>query len=460
MSEQTIAAIATPLSPSGIGMIRLSGPLAFSIAQKMVRPYRLQRNILEMKGYTALLGRLYDDEGDFDDVVVIAYRTPYSYTGEDVIELSCHGGAYLLKRALRRCIQLGARPAGPGEFTKRALLSGKLSLTQAEAVGALISSAGRQGAQAALAARDGAVFKTISRIKDGLVYLSASLAAWVDYPDEEQEEVFASRLEKEFRSYVQELEELLQNYERGQLVRQGISTVIVGRPNVGKSTLMNLLSGEKKSIVTEIPGTTRDIVESTVFLGDIPLCLFDTAGIREAADPVERAGVERARERLETAQLVLVVLDAGEGITQEDQEILSALREKPAVGILNKADLCQNGLEESQVQHLSEFVRRTVTISALTGEGISDLKEAIMQVLELDHLDAGVTVLVSERQRDSASRALSTLRDGLEALTDGMTLDAVNVCLDSAIDELLELTGERASQVVVDEVFSKFCVGK
>ncbi len=449
---ETIAAIATPLGTSGVGMVRLSGPQSVPIAARMVRT---GRDIETMKGYTGCYGRVFDGEGDIDEAVVFVYRAPHSYTGEDAVEFCCHGGPYLLRHVLRRCLELGASPAGPGEFTRRAFLAGKLSLTQAEAVMDLISSTGRQSAAAALAARDGSVYRAIHELCGTLVHAAAELAAWVDYPEEDHEAVFTAELCGTLRTVREQLAELLRTAERGALVRDGVLTAIVGRPNVGKSTLMNRLTGEETSIVTDEAGTTRDVVECRVDVGGVPLCLWDTAGLREACGKVEAAGVARARQRLERAQLVLAVFDSSAPLEEEDLSLLRALAGRPAVGVLNKADL-GGGMVETVRAHLPE----TVCLSALTGEGMEQLEESLLRVLALDSLETGAAVLAGERQCACAGRARDLLGEAIGALEAGVTFDAVGVLLDDAIDALLSLTGERAGEAVVDEVFSHFCVGK
>ncbi|MCI8442094.1 MAG: tRNA uridine-5-carboxymethylaminomethyl(34) synthesis GTPase MnmE [Provencibacterium sp.] len=455
MAGDTIAAIATAQAPAGIGMVRLSGKEAISIAEGMLRPVG-KRRLSALRGYSGLLGRAYDENGDIDEAVAFLYRAPHSYTGENVVEICCHGGAYLLQRVLRRCFALGARPAEPGEFTRRAFLSGRISLTEAEAVAGLIASSGRQQASAALAALDGALYRRIKEIRQQLLSLSAALSAWLDYPDEEQPEVSARRLEEQLSSTCSALTGLLQGYDQGKILSEGIETVIAGRPNVGKSTLMNLLSGEECSIVTSLPGTTRDVVRTDIRLGEMVLHLSDTAGIHETADPVERVGIERAQAALSRAQLVLLVLDGSQELTAADRGLLRRLQGCPAIAVLNKADL---GLKMDR-QALSPCVRRAVAVSAKKGEGLQELERAVQEVLQLDALDASQAMLVSERQRAAAGKAQAAVREALEALRAGMTLDAVGIAIDAAIDALLSLTGERATQAVVDEVFAKFCVGK
>lgn len=451
----TIAAISTPLGTGGVGVIRISGPDAIRIAEAVFSPAGGQP-LSASHGYTAHYGRLHDREGEFDEAVATVFRAPRSYTGEDVVELSCHGGLYLVQRTLRAVLDHGASLAGPGEFTKRAYLNGKLSLAQAESVMDLIGAAGRQSAQAALAGRDGALSHKIDGIAAELVDQAAHLAAWNDYPDEDMESVTPEPLAAALRSSLRECQALLDGYDTGRILREGVDTAIIGRPNVGKSTLMNLLAGTQKSIVTAIPGTTRDVVEETVLAGEIVLRLADTAGIRDTDDPVEQAGVQLARRRLESAQLVLVVLDRSEPLSEGDLALLASLAGRPAIAVLNKSDLPPQ-LEEKA---LAGLVSQTVEISARTGEGAENLIQAIAELLHLSDVDPSAPLLANERQRICLQKAATALEEAVQALEEGVTLDAVSVCLDEAIGPLLELTGRRVSDAVVDAVFAQFCVGK
>lgn len=451
----TIAAVATPLGAGGLGVIRISGPQAIQTAQAIFSPAG-GRALSQSPGYTAHYGRLHDADGDFDEAVATVFRAPRSYTGEDVVELSCHGGLYLVQRTLRAALDHGAQLAGPGEFTKRAYLNGKMSLAQAESVMDLIGAAGQQAARAALAGRDGVLSRRIDQIADTLVDLAAHLAAWNDYPDEDMESVEPGPLAACLRESLSACQALLDGYDAGRILREGVDTAIIGRPNVGKSTLMNLLAGTQKSIVTDIPGTTRDIVEETVRAGEVTLRLADTAGIRATDDPVEQAGVDLARKRLASAQLILVVLDRSEPLDQEDLALLSGLQERPAIAVLNKSDLPPQWEESS----LHGLVSRTVEISARTGEGAQSLVDAIAQLLHLSGIDPAAPLLANERQRACLQSSAAALEEALQAVDAGVTLDAVTVCLDEAIRPLLELTGRKVSDTVVDAVFAQFCVGK
>ena len=337
--EKTIAAISTAPAPGGIGIVRISGGEAFAVAEKVFRGVS-GKKLSQMKGYTAQLGGAYTPTGEkLDDVVALVYRGPKSYTGEDVVELSCHGGLYMTKRLLQLVLDAGAAPAGPGEFTRRAFLNGKMDLAQAEAVMGLISASGEQARKAALAGSTGVLSRKIESIKQGLLEQAAHLAAWADFPEEDVPQVEEAALLKGIRQGEKALEELLQGFDRGRMYREGLVTVIAGRPNAGKSTLMNLLSGCQRSIVTQYAGTTRDVVEETVMVAGVPLRLADTAGIRDTDGPVESIGVQAARQRLETAQLVLAVFDSSQALEKEDWELMDALENVPAIAIVNKSDL-------------------------------------------------------------------------------------------------------------------------
>ena len=455
LQNNTVAAISTPLGVGGIGVIRVSGPDAFSVTEAIFAPVS-GKKLTDQKGYTAHYGRLHDSDGEFDEAVVTLFRAPHSYTGEDVTEISCHGGLYLLQRCLRAVLDAGARLAEPGEFTKRAYLNGKLGLAQAESVMDLIGSSGKQAARAALAGRDGVLSRKIDAIANRLVDIGAHLAAWNDYPDEDMESVEPENLSASLFAALEDCRRLLAGYDAGKVLREGVETAIIGRPNVGKSTLMNLLAGTEKSIVTAIPGTTRDVVEETVLAGEVKLRLADTAGIRSTDDPVEQVGVSLARKRLSSAQLILAVLDRSEPLSDEDLALLQELRDRPAIAVLNKSDLPQQLDEEK----LAGLVQKTVEISARSGEGADALVEAISQMLHLSDIDPTAPLVANERQRVCLQKSAAALQEAADAAAMGVTLDAVTVCLDEAISPLLELTGRKASDAVVDAVFANFCVGK
>ena len=454
--SKVIAAIATAAAPAGLGVIRLSGEDAVEVASRIFRPQSEKRSLKEAAGYTALYGRVFDREGDIDECVALVFRAPHSFTGENVVELSCHGGLYLLRRALRAAFEEGASPAGPGEFTKRAFINGKLDLTRAEAVMDLISASGRLAAKTALAAHEGALFHQMRNVLELLTGAAANLSAYVDYPDDDIPELQPEALHTILTQSSDTLKELLLRFDAGRVVREGIDTVIVGRPNVGKSTLMNLLAGCERSIVTPVAGTTRDVVEETIRLGDVVLRLADTAGQRATEDEIERIGVRRARERMERAALVLAVFDGSQPMTDDDRELAEAAAAQTSIAVINKSDIGININEE----YISSLYKRVVILSAQSGKGLDELERAVREVTGVAALNEAEPMLATERQRDCARRCLECVEEALAAMESGITLDAVNVSVDGAISALLELTGERTTEAVVNEVFSRFCVGK
>ena len=454
--EKTIAAVSTAPAPGGIGIVRISGEEALAVADQVFRGVS-GKKLSQMRGYTAQLGGAFTPAGErLDDVVALVYRSPKSYTGEDVVELSCHGGLYVTKRLLQLVLDAGASPAGPGEFTRRAFLNGKMDLAQAEAVMGLISASGEQARKAALAGSSGVLSQRIAAIKGELMEQAAHLAAWADFPEEDVPEVEESQLLEGIRRGEAALSQLLEGFERGRMYREGLVTVIAGRPNAGKSTLMNLLSGCQRSIVTQYAGTTRDVVEETVMLAGVPLRLADTAGLRDTDDPVESIGVRAARQRLETAQLVLAVFDSSQALEKEDRELMDALEGVPSIAIVNKTDLpSQIAVEEIQARF-----EKTVFLSAATGEGLEDLEQVLSEILDTKEFHPQEGVLFTQRQRADAQTALDSLREGEQALLGGLTLDAVTVCVEDALTALSALTGEHVSEEIVDRVFEEFCVGK
>lgn len=450
----TIAAISTGRAPGGIGIVRISGENAVGIGDKIFSSLN-GKKLCEIPGYTALYGKAVDG-GDIDTAVALVFKAPKSYTGEDVVELSCHGGLYVTDRVLKAALKAGAVPAEAGEFTKRAFLNGKMDLTSAESVMNIISAQGERAEKIALGVLSGRLFSEIKKITDKLLYDMALLSAWVDYPYEEIEDISPSRLKEHIDESIKNLEKLINDFDKGQIIMEGVDTAIVGCPNVGKSTLMNLLSGTEKSIVTEIAGTTRDIVEDTVNLGGITLRLSDTAGVRETDDTVESIGVERAVKKLENASLVLAVFDASRPLSDEDHRLIELCKGKKAIGIINKTDLDKNHLNGEIERNFSQ----TVFISAKTGEGKDDLSAAVEKILGTTDFDTSAAAVINERQRDCCRKACDALKDALDAVNMGLTLDAVTVCLDSAVESLMVLTGEKATELVVNEIFAHFCVGK
>ncbi|MDR1673835.1 MAG: tRNA uridine-5-carboxymethylaminomethyl(34) synthesis GTPase MnmE [Oscillospiraceae bacterium] len=451
---RTIAAISTPEAVGGISVVRISGNEAFAVAEKIFNPKG--KKIAEMHGYTAAFGHITDTDGSMlDEGILTVFRSPYSYTGEDIAEISCHGGLFVTKKLLRLALENGAVPAEPGEFTKRAFLNGKMPLSKAESVMDIISASGQLELKSAVNLQESASFKKIISVRNSLTGILAELAVWADYPDEEDiAEIDRTELSETLQKMLTDLHEVLLVYDNGILLRGGIFTVIAGKPNVGKSSLMNCLAGTDRSIVTDIPGTTRDIIEETVILDDVKLRLADTAGLHDTVDPVENLGIIRAEKSIANADLTLAVFDLSAPITHADMEICEKLAGMRAIAVLNKADLPIAADENFIIRHFKNSVR----ISAVNGFGIDGLKECIRRLF----IGAGAApeILTNERQRAALSRALIPLESAVKALNAGEFFDIITVILDEALGELLELTGQRVTDTVVDEVFARFCVGK
>ena len=453
--ENTIAAISTANGIGGMGVIRISGENACQVAQNVFKSVS-DKNITQMKGYTATFGMVFDGGEPIDEAVALVFKAPHSYTGEDVVEISCHGGLYVTKRVLRAVLKHGAVSAQPGEFTKRAFLNGKMGLTEAEAVMDIISARGKQSAKAALSCMEGKLRQRIDGVRDILINTTAHLAAWADYPEEDIPQIENDNLISTLKNCQNELGSLLKTYDAGKIIREGVNTVIAGRPNVGKSTLMNLLSGCERSIVTNVPGTTRDVIEETVMLGDIPLNLSDTAGIHLTDDPVEKIGVERAKDRILKAGLVLAVFDSSQPLSDDDKALIDLLTDAPALAVINKTDLEQ----KLDTEYIKSKIKNIVFISALMGNGSSELESKVAEIVGTSNLDSSQGILATERQRTSAENAFNFIKEAINAVNLGITLDAVTVIIEEAINSLLELTGERVTEAVTDKIFARFCVGK
>ncbi len=452
----TIAAIATPDAVGGISVIRISGDKSFEIADKVFCAVN-NKKPSEMDGYTCSYGFINDENNvHVDDVVLTVFKAPKSYTGEDVVEISCHGGRYITKKILRIILKNGAEAAMAGEFTKRAFLNGKLSLTQAEAVMDVISSSGESQLKYANALKDGAVFKRINNIKNSLVEILGNLAAWADFPEEDVPEVDPIVLSGQIDRVVNEITKTIATYDHGRIIREGINTVICGKPNVGKSTLMNCLSGYQRSIVTDIAGTTRDVIEESVRLGDLTLRLSDTAGIRHTDDVIESMGVDIAYQRIDEADLILAVFDCTSELDTKEKELINKIFNKNVIAIINKID----GEQKIDKNYLNEKFKYVIEISAKNDEGTEKLVSVLEQLFINNKSDADEGIIANERQKQCLERAYSNVIEAKEVIEMGGMLDAVTVCLDSAAINLMELTGEKASDTVINDVFSRFWVGE
>lgn len=451
----TIAAISTAQGQGGIGVIRVSGEQAFTIVDKIFKSVS-GKKIMDIKGYTALFGHIYNNEEVLDEAVVLKYVAPKSFTGENVVEISCHGGMYITKEVLNAVIMAGASLAEPGEFTKRAYLNGKMDLTEAESVMDIISAKSKSAARAALFVKDGALFKKSQQVKQLLLDKAAHLSAWADYPEDDIPEVSEDSIMEAIEESISILEKLLSTYDMGQVVKEGIDTVIAGRPNAGKSTLMNLLVGREKSIVTNIAGTTRDVVEDTVLVGNVMLKLSDTAGIRDTDNEIEKIGVQKTFDKINGAGLVIALFDNNEELNSEDIDLINKIKDMPCIAVINKIDL----EDKVDKKYITDNIENVVYISAKQQDNIDELKNMIEKIAGTEDFDPSAGIIANERQRNAIRNAVNSLYEAKESLAMGMTMDAITVSLQETIDYLLELTGEKAGEEIVDSVFHNFCVGK
>lgn len=456
-----IAAIATGQATTAIGIVRVSGEGCFALCDRLFRPLSGQR-LLETAPRTMVYGDVLDAAGSpLDRGLLVRFPGPHSYTGEDSAEFHCHGSPVVLRELLSTLFALGARQALPGEFTRRAFLNGQMDLTQAEAVIDLIDAETAAAAKNAMAQLDGALRRPLEQVQDALLDITSRFYAVVDYPDEDIEDVHPEAVASALAQSDAILTRLLGTCQRGKLLKSGVRTAIVGRPNAGKSSLLNALAGYERAIVTEVPGTTRDTVEESVLCGGVLLRLIDTAGIRDTEDMVEKLGVERSRAAIETADLVLAVVDTSRPFSSEDETILTmAARQRRWILIGSKSDLPSAPMSLAAWERGQNPPAAVVTLSSVTGEGFDQLEATIAALFPAgDPKDAG-SLLTDQRQEDAVRRARDAIRRAREAMTAGLTPDAVLTDAEDALDALGELTGSTAREDIVDRIFSRFCVGK
>ena len=456
-----IAAIATGCSPTAIGIVRVSGEGCFSLCDKVFRaangrPFSVQPS------HKMAFGEMLDTQGRvIDQGLAVRFPGPHSYTGEDSAEFHCHGSPVVLRELLDALFASGARQAKAGEFTQRAFLNGRLDLTQAEAVIDLIDSETAAAARNAAAQLDGGLRRVLEPIQDTLLDITSRFYAVVDYPDEDIEDVKPEQVAEALSSAEKQLTSLLTTCQRGKVLKSGVRTAIVGRPNAGKSSLLNALAGYERAIVTDIPGTTRDTVEESVLCGGVLLRLIDTAGIRDTADIVEQKGVERSRKALQSADLVLAVVDGSVPLTAEDLEVLRLAAESPRwIAVFSKCDLWNTKARSVGIVGKGPAPAASVTLSSVTGEGLDELEKAVAALFPAgDPKEAG-SLLTDQRQEEAVRRARDAVRRARTALDDGLTPDAVLTDAEEALDALGELTGRTAKEEIVSRIFSRFCVGK
>ncbi len=457
--DDTIAAISTPIGAAGIGIVRVSGRDAVPIVEKIFRS-RKGRKLANARNYSLLYGHIVDQDGKtIDEVLVSVMRGPHSFTAEDVVEINCHGGVVAVRETLETVLKAGARLAEPGEFSKRAFLNGRLDLAQAESVMDLINAKTEKSLKVAVNQLEGKLSVKIKQIRAEILELLAHIEAEIDFPEHDIEEVSRLQIKQKSTEIFNKIKALIESAGTGKVFREGLRTVIVGRPNVGKSSLLNALLKEKRAIVTDIPGTTRDVIEEVVSIKGIPLKLVDTAGIRETEDLVEKMGVEKTKEVFEEADLVLFMVDASTGLTEDDREIFQLVQGKRNLVIINKTDIRR----DIDISEIETYVKKEdiIETSLLHGWGLEKLEKRIEEMVYSGITAGQEALMVSNiRHKNSLEKARQNMEEVLKALREQLPTDCMAIDLKEAWDNLGEITGETVSEDLIDQIFSRFCIGK
>ena len=456
--DKTIAAISTAMSASGIGIVRISGDEAMEVISRIYRSKNGNKDIKKVKSHTIHYGFIYDGEEVVDEVLVMIMKGPRTYTGEDTVEIDCHGGVYAMKRVLETVLKNGAEIAEPGEFTKRAFLNGRLDLSQAEAVMDVIQAKNSMALKSSVEQLKGSVLRAVKEIRSKLIYHIAYIESALDDPEHISLDGYPQELLEVVEKESKEISELLKTADDGRMIQEGIKTVILGKPNAGKSSLLNYLVGEDRAIVTEIAGTTRDILEEYISLNGITLCVIDTAGIRDTEDVVEKIGVGKARQMAEDADLILYVVDSSMPLDENDQEIMELLKGRKSITIYNKTDLTP----VVDIEFLKEKTASPVIpISAVEETGISQLEEEIRRMFFQGELSFNDEVYITNaRHKAALEEALESLKLVKNSIEMGMAEDFFSIDLMNAYESLGRIVGESVGEDLVNEIFSKFCVGK
>lgn len=458
MKSDTIAAIATAMSPSGIGIIRISGDESLPIIDKIYRSKSNKKKISECNSHTIHYGYIYDGEELIDEVMVLLMKAPNTYTKEDTIEIDCHGGVFVMRKILETVIKYGARPAEPGEFTKRAFLNGRIDLTQAESVIDIINSKNTFALKSSLSQLKGSVLKDVKEIRSNILHEIAFIETALDDPEHISLEEYPEKLKSIVVNEITNIKKLLDSADNGRILKEGINTVIVGKPNAGKSSLLNILVGEDRAIVTDIAGTTRDVLEEQINLHGISLNIMDTAGIRNTEDIVEKIGVNKAKEYAQKADFIIYVIDSSTELDESDFEIMEILKDKKAVILLNKSDLNVVTGKDIVEKHLD---KKIISISAKENTGIHELEETIKEMFFHGEVTFNDEVYITNiRQKNSLQEAYDSLHLVVQSIEDGMPEDFYSIDLMSAYESLGRVIGESVEDDLVNEIFSKFCMGK
>lgn len=456
--DDTIAAIATPLGEGGLAVIRVSGPQTFAITDKCFQPTgKSSLKPSTAPTHTIQYGKIIRDGSVVDEVLIAVLRAPRTFTREDTVEISCHGGILLAKMVLDTLLAAGARLAEPGEFTKRAFLNGRIDLAQAEAVADVIHSRTELALAAANEQLAGKLSQRINQLRDDMMHTLAHVEAYIDFPEEDIAEETKDQLLGRMERGIAFMDELLRSANEGQILRRGIRAAIIGRPNAGKSSLLNQLLGRERAIVSPIAGTTRDTIEETANIRGLPVVFIDTAGLRDAGDEIEREGIRRSRESLAQAEFILHVLDASEPLTDADKKYLEEFADKKRILVLNKTDLPPKLVFPSTINHQLS----TTNVCCTSGQGIEDLKDAIKALVWAGEIKAEMLqVAINSRHQDALNRARRAAREATDALRSGLTLELVAVDLHIAVNAVGEIVGKTSTEDLLDSIFSTFCIGK
>jgi tRNA modification GTPase len=454
----TIAAVATSVGEGGISIIRVSGERALSIVNKIFMG-KNGRTLEDIKTYTMRYGNIFNKTtGETIDEVIVSYmKGPRSFTAEDTVEINCHGGLVSTNRVLEEVVKAGARIAEPGEFTKRAFLNGRIDLSQAEAVIDIIRSKTELSMKSALMQSEGRISREINRLRHRLLGVIAHIEATVDFPEDDLEEITTDKVTEDLKDIIKEIKVLLATANEGKILREGLNLVIVGKPNVGKSSLLNALLMENRAIVTEIPGTTRDVIEEYINIDGIPVKIIDTAGIRETEDVVEKIGVERSKEKINEADLIILMLDISRELDSEDREIIQYIKDRKYILILNKVDL-DSQLNREHINQLNP--NNIIETSAKTGEGLEELKRLIKELFFRGEVVATEVMITNTRHKEALLRALERCEAALETLNNRLSIDFASIDVRSAWSHMGEITGETLEEDILDKIFSEFCIGK
>ena len=454
----TIASISTAPGIGGIGIIRMSGEKTFEILEKIFKP-KTEQKIEDIKGYTIKYGHIIENKEIIDEVLVSYFKAPRSYTTENMCEINSHGGNIIVKKILEMCLKNGAELAEPGEFTKRAFLNGRIDLAQAESVIDVINAKSDKEAKSGIKQLEGYLSSEIKGIKQEILDVLVNIEVTIDYPEYDTPEVQEQEIKQMLESVGNKLEKLEKSFDNGKIIKDGIKTAIIGKPNAGKSSLLNAILKEERAIVTDIAGTTRDTIEEFVTINGIPLNLVDTAGIREASDEVEKIGVEKSIKQAKDADLIIAIFDSSKDLTDEDLEILELIKNKNSIILLNKSDL--NAKINENDSRFTEITDNIIKISALNKTGIDLLYEKISNMFNLNEINLDNDILITNiRHKNIISKSLDNLKKSKEALEMNLPIDIITIYIKNVLEDLGEITGEVVTEDIINEIFSKFCLGK